>query len=293
MTTFAEVIERTRRRLLTNMRPALNVLASAINSTDTGLSFTYDFRGGDGSRLSIDLEDMHVVAGASSTSATVIRGMDGSVAAAHVEDSLIRINPPWTNFEIANAINEELDSLSGANLFRIRTVELSYVAATQGYNLATDDFLSVWRVRYRVPGPDLDWPIIDPRNYRIDSAAETDDFASGRAIILHSGGHPGQQVRVSYRASFDRLANMADDVEAVSGLHSQAHHLLDLGAAIRLMSGEDVKRALSIAQANPRRADEVPPSTGARAIESLARQYERDLNREVLRLQRLYPQAIS
>lgn len=293
MTTFGDVIERTRRRLLTNMRPSVNVLATGITAADTALTFAHEYKGGEGTRISIDLEDMHGLAGSSSTGTSVVRAMDGSVATTHAAGAIVRLNAPWTNFEIANAINEELDSLSGANLFRIRTVELSYVAATQGYNLVTDDFLSVWRVRYRVPGPDLDWPIIDPRNYRIDSAAETDDFASGRAIILHSGGHPGQQVRVSYRAAFDRMTTVADDVETVSGLHPQAHNLLDMGAAIRLMSGEDVKRSLSIAQANPRRADEVPPSTGARAIEPLARQYERDLNREVLRLQRLYPQAIS
>lgn len=293
MTTFGDVIERTRRRLLTNMRPAINVLTADPGTSGTTLSFANEFKGGEGTRLAVDLEDMHVLAGATSSGCSVVRGMDGSVPAVHAVGAIVRVNPPWTNFEMANAINEELDSLSGAGLFRIRSAELTYNPSAAGYDFPATDFLSVWRVSYQIPGPEQDWPIIDPRNYRVDSAAETTVFPSGRSITLATGGYPGQQVRVSYRATFDRLATLTDDVEAVSGLHSQAHNLLDLGAAIRLMSGEDVKRALSIAQANPRRSDEVPPSTGARAIEPLAKLYERDLNREIARLTRLYSQAIA
>lgn len=292
MTTFADVIERTRRRLLTNMRPGINVLSAGITDTDTALTFTQEYKGGEGTRISIDLEDMHGLAGSTSSGTSVLRGMDGSIPVAHSAGAIVRLNPPWTNFEIANAINEELDSLSGAGLFRVRSKELTFNPSTRGYDLAATDFLSVWRVSWKIPGPENEWPALIPQEYRVDLSSETDDFASGQSIVVRSGGYPGQQVRVSYRAAFTRLAALTDDVTAVSGLHPQAHNLLDLGAAIRLMSGEDVKRALSIAQANPRRADEVPPSTGARAIEPLGKQYDRDLNREIARLTRQYPQAL-
>lgn len=296
MTTFRDVIERTRRRLMTSMREQVNVLAVAIDSDDTSLSFTYDTRFTGGARICIGLETMLATGTGGTTTATVIRAMEGSTGAAHAQGDHVHVNPTWSPFEIGQAINDELADLSSPSngLFRIRSVDFEYSPSTYGYELAgLQDFLSVWRVRYNVPGPENTWPVIPPSMWQVDQAADTTDFPSGVQIVLVEGGYPGQDVRVSYRATFDPLAAEADDVLSVSGLHNEAHDILSLGAAIRLLSGLEAQRAYSTAQDNPRRADEVPPRTAVSALAPLLAQREERVRAEATRLLSRYPRATT
>lgn len=295
MTTFQNVIERTRRRLMTTLREPMSTLAADMSDTATGISFSNAVRFTEHSRLSVGLEDMYVVSVAGGgLSATVVRGLHGSTAAAHTAGARVHINPSWTNWEIATAVNEELDSLSAQGLFRIRSVDFDFNSATAGYELAgTEDLLDVWRVRYNTPGPSNDWTLIHPKDWRIDQAADTDDFASGYQIVLRHGGHPGQKVRVSYRATFDQLSALTDDVATVAGLHAAAHDILVTGAAIRLLSGLEANRGLMTAQGEPRRSEEVPPRTAMGSLVPLVEQYEKRVREESKRLARRYPVALT
>ncbi len=295
MTTFRDVIERTRRRLMTSMREQVNVLSATIDSDDVALTFSYETKFTEGARLSVELEDMRVTAGATTTTCNVIRAMDGSVAVAHTAPLVVRVNPTWTDFEISQAVNDEIADLSSPTngLFRIRSDDFDYNPSKYGYELVATDFLSVWRVRYNTPGPDDVWPIIHPSMWRVDNAADTTDFASGVQITLMEGGSPGHKVRVSYRATFDPLVTLADDVLAVSGLHAEAHDILSLGAAIRLLSGLEAQRAYSTAQANPRRSDEVPPRTAVSALTPLLAQREERVRAEAARLLARFPGATT
>lgn len=296
MTTFAQVIHRTRARLMTSQREPINTLAATVDADDTTVTFTNAVNFHDGIRLSIDLEDMHVVSVVQSgTSSTVIRAVDGSTAAAHTAGTVVHINPVWTNWQIAQAVNDELHALSSPTngLFRIRTVDFDYEPATAGYNLTgLDDYLDVWRVRYDTPGPAKDWPVIPRSMWRVDRAADTTDFASGTALILAAGGFPGQKVRASYKASYDTLATVTDDVEAVSGLHAQAHDILSLGAALRLLSGYEAQRAYTTTQSDTRYASEVPPRTATAALIPLIEQRQERITEEQARLARSYPESM-
>lgn len=296
MTTFSDVIQRTRRRLMTSMREQVNVLANTIDPTATALTFSFETKFTEGARLSIELEDLRVTSGATTTTCNAIRGMDGTTGATHTAGTVVRVNPTWTDFEIAQAVNDELADLSSpsANLFRVRSVNFDYNPSVVGYQLTgLQDFLSVWRVRYDTPGPDNDWTIIPPSRWRVDQAADTTDFPSGVQIVLAEGGHPGHPVRVSYRATYDPLVALTDDVLAVAGLHAEAHDILSIGAAIRLLSGLEAQRAYSTAQANPRRADEVPPRTAVSALTPLLAQREDRIRAEAARLAARYPRATS
>jgi hypothetical protein len=296
VTTYAQVIHRTRARLMTSQREPINTLAATIDADDTTVTFTNPVNFHDGIRLSIDLEDMHVVDVAQSgTSATVIRGVDGSTAAAHTAGVIAHINPVWTNWQISLGVNDELHALSSPTngLFRIRTVDFDYQPAVAGYNLASlEDYLDIWRVRYDTPGPTNDWPVIPRSMWRVDRAADTTDFASGTALILSAGGFPGQKVRVSYKATFDTLTAVADDVETVSGLHAQAHDILSLGAALRLLSGTEAQRAYTTTQADTRYASEVPPRTATGALIPLIEQRQERIAEEQARLARQYPESL-
>jgi hypothetical protein len=296
MTTFAQVVARTRSRLMTTQREPVNALAANVTDVATSLTFANAITFHDGVRLSVDLEDMHVVTATSSgMSATVIRAMAGSTGAAHTSGTLVHINPTWSNWDIAQAVNDELHALSAPTngLFRIRSTDFDYQPAVAGYNLTgLDDYLDIWRVRYDTSGPANDWPILPRSLWHVDRDAATTDFASGTALVLHGGGEAGQKVRVSYKATFDTLTALSDDVTAVSGLHAQAHDILSLGAAIRLLSGLEAQRAYSTTQPDTRYAADVPPRTAVSAIVPLVEQREERLREEQSRLARQYPESL-
>jgi hypothetical protein len=281
---------------MTQQREALNTLAVAVDASTTAWTFANALRFVDGSRLSVDLEDVYVNSVSSGgLNASVTRAAYGSTAAAHTTTATVHVNPSWTNWEIAQAVNDELHDLSSPHngLFRIRSADFDYTPSTSGYNLAgLEDMLDVWRVRYQVPGPNDEWPVIGRKMWRIDHAADTTDFADGTQLYLREGGYPGHKVRVTYRAQFDTLTAVTDDVEAVSGLPATAHDILSLGAAIRLLSGLEAQRALSTTQADPRRAEEVQSGNAARAIVPLLEQREDRINAEARRLTAKYPRAM-
>lgn len=295
MTTFEQVIARTRRRLMTTQREGLNVLATAVDASETGFSFDHALSFVEHSKLSVDLEDLYVMAvSAGGASATVLRGQYGSVAASHAVGAIVHINPTWTNWDIAQAVNDELVALSSPvnGLFRIQSTELNYQPVQAGYDLAATDLLDIWRISYDHPGPETDWPIIPRGDWRFDQNANPTDFPSGRALIIYGGGYPGHKIRVAYKATFDTLSAMADDVEAVSGLHAEAHDILSIGAALRLLSGVEGQRSYMTTQPDPRRAEDIPPRTALSALVPWVEQREERINEEQTRLSQRYPGVI-
>lgn len=297
MTTFAEVIHRTRRRLETIQRTPRNVLSVTIDADDTSLSFTNTVKFHDGARISIELEDMHVVSVAGGGSgATVIRGIDGSTAVAHTASVEVLVNPPWSSFDISQAVNDEIHALSSPvnGLFRVRSVDFDFNPSQAGYELTgLQDFLDIWRVRYQISGPEQVWPAIPRRLWRVDNAADTTDFPSGVQLVLYEGGQPGQKIRVSYKATFDTLSALTDDVLTISGVPTSAHDILSLGAAIRLMSGLESQRALTTAQPDPGDLERTPPRAAASALVPLVEQREERIREEQARLARAFPEALS
>lgn len=296
MTTLSDVMWRTRRRLMGQQREPVNTLSVSIDADDTALTFTNAIRFVEGSRLSVGLETMLVVAvSGGGTGASVIRGMDGSPAAAHSSGDIVHINPTWTNFDIFGAVNDELADLSSPinGLFRIQSVDFDFDPSKSGYNLAgLTDFLDIWRIRYDQPGPSNHWQPIPRSQWRLDRAADTSEFASGVQLVLMGGGSPGHKVRVSYKATFDSLTAESDDVLAVSGLHVEAHDILSLGAAMRLIGGSEAQRAYTTTQADPRRGDEAPANAHIRAMQAFAQMREERIRDEAARLSAQYPVSL-
>lgn len=296
MTTLQEVIDRTRHRLMTSQREPLNTLSGAHNSSTTAITFTNEVKFHTGVTLSVGLEDMYVVTVASAGgSCTVIRGMNSSTAASHSDGDLVRINPTWTNWDILRAVNDELHALSAPTngLFRMQSKEVTFVPSVAGYDLTSlTDYLDIQEVRYDTPGPEKDWPVIPRWGWEVDRNANTTDFSSGTALILHAGGYPGQAVKVSYKATFDELSALTDDVTSTSGLHVQAHDILSLGAAIRLLGGYEAQRGYTTTQPDTRYAADVPPRTAMQALVPLVEQREERIAEEQARLARQYPESI-
>lgn len=297
MTTFAELIAEARNHLMSEQPENLNVLDVGVSANAVSLQLRNELRQIDvGARLAIGLEVYQVIATPSSTvpgsSVQVIPAIGGSTSTSHSAGDLVYVNPQFSDFRIGRQVNHCLQSLHSHHLFRIRNVFLDYIPATSGYNLNAFDLIDIWRVSYDVPGPARDWPMLLPGDYHLDQSADTGDFANGKQLVIHQGGYPGHQVKVSYRAMFSPLANLADDVEVVSGLHAGGHDIPPLGAAIRCLYGREVKRSFLTRQPEPRRQEEVPPGAANQSITPLARAYYEAIDRELSFLRRKFPMQI-
>lgn len=297
MTTYSDLIENTRQHLMTGQPDRLNILDSDITSASPTVTLRYSNRGvADGSTVVIGIEEMHVLSVQTTgevTTVTVIRGFNNSTQVAHDAGDTVYINPQFSSWRIARMINTALDQLSADGLFRILNTTIASSTTTLGYNLAgLTKFVDVWRVRYNTVGPATDWPILRRDQYWIDSAPNATDFAGGKALFLRESVPSNQNIEVSYKAGFNYLAALTDDVLTVTGLHSEAHDLPCLQAAIMLLSGREIKRSFLNRQPEPRRQEEVPPGAANQSMRPILELYRDRMNSEIKRLKRIYPGSI-
>ena len=280
--------------LLTGQREPRNVLATTVDSDDTSVVLTYSVRSAqEGAKVSIDFEDSYVVSSEpTSKTLTVIRAQFGTTGAAHTSGATVWVNPKFSRAQVLRAVNAELDSLSGLGVFRMATVDLTFNRSVAGYDmtgLTPDDVIDVYEVRADDPGPSKGWRPIT--SWSLIRDAPTGDFTSGLGLVVFEPGSPGHTLRVTYRKRFSQVttADASTDLATSAGIDREAHDLVALGAAVRLMSGVEVRRSQLNAQPDTRRAEDVPPGAVLQSYTGLVKQYEKRLREERNRLARRYP----
>lgn len=295
MTASLTLVDQCRDMLLAGTREQVNTLSAAVSDiTSTGLSFTYDLRGiQEGSLIEVDSELMYVVAvSESGKTATVIRGYSSSDPATHLINAVVTVNPKFSRQAIFDAQNDCLDDLAGEGLYAMVTKELTFNAAVQGYNLTgVTDVIDLYQVSYQDVGPEKAWPIIPKSMVELRPYAETDDFASGFAVIVHGYAQPGRQLRVQVKAPFTRLASTADDVNTVSGLRAIGNPLLKFAAAMKLCYFRETMRSAFETQGDSRRAAEVPMGAQITAARGWQGVYDRTLKNALRDQDRRYQEA--
>jgi hypothetical protein len=222
----------------------------------------------------------------------VIRGQWGTPGDDHLAGATIWINPKFSRAQLLRAVNKEIQSLSGAGLYQMATVDLTFNSQISGYDMVgvnPDDVMSIYEIMADYPGP-MNHPV-PISSYRLLRDAQTADFTSGMGILLNEPGHPGHTVRVTYRTRFSTVTadDAATDLTTTSGLDPEAHDLLSIGAAINLISGSEVRRSQWGAQPDTRRAEEVPPGAMLQSARGLMALREQRIKEEKARLARRYP----
>ena len=285
-------IDETKNLLLTDYVEEYDTLGTTLNDSETTVNFTHDTPGiVAGSIIEIGTELMYVFSmNASTNNATVQRGFRGTTAASHSSGDLVTVNPKFPAQLVLNAINDELADLSSPQngLYQMKTVELTFNAAQDGYNLTgvTDDILSIYQVTYSDVGAEASEPVISSWTLRRDR--NTSSFASGYALVLHDDGWPGQTIRVQYKTGFTALSATSTALSTV-GLHSEGYDLPALGAALRLMSTRPVRREFIDEQGSSRRAEEVPAGAVSASMRDLRALRDTRINAEAARLDQKYP----
>lgn len=290
VSTTADLVSECERYLYAGTREQHNRLEGAHDASTTTFTFEFDVTFSAGVTLAVDLEVVYVWS-VTSTTAVVERGWAGSTAAAHADAAIVTVNPKFSKFSILEAINSDLADLSSPvnGLFQMKTVELTYNSAIRGYNLTSvTDLLDVYEVRYDETGPSKTWPRV--KSWTLKRLSETDDFASGNALVLHEPGQSGQQLRVLYKAPFASLTALADNVQTVAGLSTYADDIPSLGAAFRLLSVREGARNFFEVQGETRRAEEVPPGAQLRGASGLVGLRQDRVVKEAARLSQQFPE---
>lgn len=288
----ADLITATRRHLNGSWRGELNRLDGDLTLSATTVTFAEALGGVTAkSVISVGLEDMYVWSvDAEAKTADVQRGYGGSVVSAHSDQDLVEVNARFTAFELFGHVNTDLTDLCAPQngLYQIRTLDLTAVSGREGYDFPAVGFLSVADVR---------WPAIDnvsKQFYGLDVTVRdgmpTTTFPSGTALFVNGVPPlPGQTVTVRYRAVFDPLTSLDDDVEATTGLPSSALDLPALGAAIIAMAGRPVGRAQYTTQGDTRRAGEVSVGEVLNSAAALRQQRANRIVSEANRLAQQWP----
>jgi hypothetical protein len=291
-TLASDLVATTKRHLYSGARDERDVLNGTINSSVTSLTTTNATTGIQvGVVIEIDLEQMYVTS-VSGTTVGVLRGQEGTTAAAHTTGALIWVNPRFPTFNIFQELNNELAALSSptSGLYKIGTLNLTWTGATVGYNLTSvTDILDVLDVAYEDYSY-TNWVDVPPGAYQLMRNMDTGEFASGSALIFKSSVVvPGRTVRVRYKAPFTALAALADDVQTVSGLPATANDIPPLGAAARLAGPGEVRRTFLDGQSDPRADGDVPAGARLNAASWLLARRERRVGEEAARLARRFP----
>jgi hypothetical protein len=292
MTTVAELVAQVRYDWLLESRVRLNKLAALIDADDSPLTFTYPLgQLAESSRLSIDLEDLHVWSVDGTAKAAVVeRGAYGTTAAAHALGSVVLVNPERSNAQILRAVNAELAALASEGLYRLKTVELTGTA-DRTYPVSATDVILPWRVYFDSIDDSNPWPEVLRWEWR--TMQETDEFPSGNVLVVDQYVDIDRQVRLVYKAGFGALSALNQNVESVTGLPASAVDLLAVGAALRLMVGREADRNRLDRQGDSRRVEEVPAGAQRQAAAELRAYRARRLEAEVKALARLHGTARS
>lgn len=289
-------IDATRDMLLTDYIEEQATLAGELTaaSTDTSVSFSLPTAivSGvvPGSTIEIGTELMYVYTVSGAGLATVQRGFRGSDVAAHSIDDVVTVNPKFPAYQILNTLNDDLLDLASpaSGLFQMKTVELTFSASTDGYDLTsvTDDILEVYAVTWSDVGVENSEPVMPSWSLRRDR--NTSDFASGYALVLYTDAESGRTMRVQYKTGFTALTDSTTALSTV-GLHAGAYDIPPLGAAMRLMASRPIRREFLDEQGFSRRAEEVPAGAVAASMRDLRALRGARVDSELSRLQQQYP----
>lgn len=294
VTTAADLIEQTRDDFLTSgLKEQRNKLAAPYTVGGGSLTFLYPLDGiTQGSLLAIGQNTFYVWAtDPSSKTATVTGGSQGSIDATANTGDEVQVNPRYTPHRLFRALNQELAGLSspGTGLFQVKQMEFAYNASIVGYDLTgVSNINSVIEVRYDIPGGDLSTPRIDRSGWRLERNNTVGEFASTYSLKVLTGGYPGRNVTVVYRAQFDQLTDLSTTT-AAAGLPDSMLDIAAMGTALRVGLGREVRRNDTGSQGDSRRAEEVVPGAIAASWRPIAQQYQRRINDEASRLAQQYP----
>ena len=216
-------------QVLRRVQPGQHVESLILNGAYTAGSTSMSFNDPAGTILgnlrpettiAIDLELFYVQA-ISGFTATVVPGYAGSTEAGHASGSLVYVNPRFTQFDIMQAINDDLNDLCSPenNLYQVKSVEITYSPATVGYDLTgVTNLIDIISIQQKQPYPVGYWVPIPRKKRTLTAGADTTAFPSGYALRLNAGGDGGDPAFTLLESGL--TASQLASLDEYSGAHA-------------------------------------------------------------------------
>jgi hypothetical protein len=306
--TVSDLIAATRDHLQGTYRSEWNTLAADMAASDTTLTVGGALGGiVRTSYICIDDEILYVLNTNPTTGiVNVIRGFDGTAAAAHTSGALVEVTPRFPRHMIRRQLALEIASWPD-NLFQVAqaTVTLNANGATFAYDLGVPSgqvlyLLDVrhapWDGTFRNTWPTFAYP---PKlNRNVDPAV----FPSGVVLEVPAVDPNGCATvignvacRVTYATGFN-LASMDDTVLLGAGGLGLAASMLDippLGAASRLMGPREALRTFGEAMDQTRNSQDVPPGAAMKVAMYLKASRDQRIAEEMEHLNVTWPSRVK
>lgn len=299
MTTLvSDAIALSRRDLYSLHRPQLNRLTADIASGSTSLQVDFDI-GGLAANTYIGIEDEIVYVWDSdpdTKAATIMRGQQGTAAAAHVAGTLLEVNPRFPSASVRQALLDEIRSWPDT-LFATYSFTGSLAAGKRGMdilNAATNGFLDILEV-LRVPSSSSASALttdsyIDEMGWRIARNLSDAAYPSGYELILNTPASIASSYRVTYSYPFN-LASFIDSVDLVAtvGLSLDMLDIPRWGAQWRLLAPLETKRTDVSGATSARVAADVPAGFSIRTAAQIKSIRDQRIKEEADRLRLKFP----
>lgn len=231
MATLASMIQRVKDNLYSaalNERPFAHLINGAINNSTTTVAVDTgtNFQTGDIIEFMADGEQCFVQSVATNN-LTVIRGWNGTTAAAQDDNEVILKNPRFTYKQINDAITATLYQLSSLGVHGWGYGEITLVASQEWYDLTATDIMEwpgVVNVYY-VENTTTDLPISLPFKYH--SRFKTDVSTTTHGLHLWDWGDQTAGDKLYY--------TYAQILDATTDLLSRQEELVVMGATAKML----------------------------------------------------------
>lgn len=274
MTTAADLVRMTRRHLQGGSREPANTLASEYLAGGTTMTMSHPIGGVvAGSIIEVEWTTYTVVAAdAASRVLTVLQEDEFAPPQGHPAASRVTLRPRFPAARVIEALNVELNALSGAGTGLYRVVE---VAADE------DGVIEIPTAAITVLDAfDSDGVRIPASRFRVSDTATGPVFRD-----IHEIAPEG----VVFGCAFGDLDGLPEeDVETSTGLPPTATDLPTYGAAIRLGAALELQRNLPDVQGETRRAEEVPAQAYGSGLRLIQITQQQRITQEAIRLQARY-----
>jgi len=297
--TFGDQIERVYRNVMSNQREFTAQLSADYLTGGTTLSI-----GGEqaqviqlGSILAIDEEVFLVqevyLAGTNLYTVTVTPAYEGSTNANHSAGTAVYINPKYTRWAIAVALNDALSTMSapGFGLMREGTTAITYNPVLRGYDLASagvpSDFHTILGLRYDLPDPSHYFPTL--RSFQVARGIQSSKIPGGYALFVNQAAMPGLPMVLTYGAPFIKATSTSQDMNGDLGLPLTCMDIPAIRAEIDLTLVREVKRNFIEGQPDMRKSQDVLAGNVMNSVSGLQALYDRRIDEEANRFRNRWP----
>jgi len=297
--TFGDQIERVYRNVMSNQREFIAQLSADYLTGGTTLNIV-----GEqaqviqlGSILAIDEEVFLVqevyLAGYNLYTVTVTPAYEGSTNANHSNGSAVYINPKYTRWAIAVALNDALSAMSapGFGLMREGTTAITYNPVLRGYDLASagvpSDFHTILGLRYDLPDPSHYFPTL--RSFQVARGIQSSKIPGGYALFVNQAAMPGLPMVLTYGAPFIKATSTSQDMNGDLGLPLTCMDIPAIRAEIDLTLVREVKRNFIEGQPDMRKSQDVVAGNIMNSVSGLQALYDQRIDEEANRFRNRWP----